>query len=160
ARAYFAGVQPWPRPSASLASRSRRSHHCAAPSLLTSSTDPGDLFISCGFGSEVRISESGHERVTAFGAFGSRRRHAHSTGTDPSRPRRCWTSQRVSVVVARYERLRDAMIVHRWFEHHAIGELIDHAALDLLPRGLAGGIFPAAVLLERGAALCKLGIGD
>src|SRR5262249_16753903 len=46
-----------------LVSRFRSSHHFAAPSLRTSeSKDTSNLLISCGFGSEVRISNSGLER--------------------------------------------------------------------------------------------------
>src|SRR5215510_8439384 len=34
--------------------------------------------------------------------------------------------------------LRHALELHRRLEHHALGELVDNAALDLLPRRLAG----------------------
>src|SRR5262249_61372141 len=47
--------------------------------------------------------------------------------------------------------LRHPLIFHRRLEHHAVGELVDNAALDLLPRGLArrGGV--AALLKQHGA---------
>ena len=41
------------------------------------------------------------------------------------------------VIVPRHVLLRHALIFHRRLEHHAVGELVDHAALDLLPRRLA-----------------------
>src|SRR5262249_23059841 len=42
-----------------LVSRFRSSHHCAAASFANSeSKDTTNLLISCGFGSEVRISDS------------------------------------------------------------------------------------------------------
>src|SRR5215813_14803050 len=63
-----------------------------------------------------------------------------------------------SVVVPRHALLRDAMIFHGGLENHAGGELVDHAALDLLPWGLARRIFVAALFLQRGAALRKLGV--
>src|SRR5262252_5883566 len=65
-----------------------------------------------------------------------------------------------SVVVPRHALLRDAMIFDRRLENHAVGELIDHAALDLLPRRLARRIFVALLLLQRGAALRELGVRD
>src|SRR2546423_344441 len=40
-----------------------------------------------------------------------------------------------SMTVPRHaHRLRDALVFHCRREHHAVGELLDHAALDLLPR--------------------------
>ena len=57
------------------------------------------------------------------------------------------------MTVARHEFLRDALIFYRRLEHHAAGELIDHGALDFLPRRLARRTMVAAVLLERGATL-------
>ncbi len=54
------------------------------------------------------------------------------------------TSHRCSVVIARHAlALVDALILDRRLEHHAIGQFIDHASLDFLPRGLAGGAFEA-----------------
>src|SRR5262249_14367402 len=47
----------------------------------------------------------------------------------------------------------DVLILDCGFEHHAFGELLDHRALDFLPRRLARRIFVAALLLQRGAAL-------
>src|SRR5262245_32687334 len=64
------------------------------------------------------------------------------------------------MIVPRYVPLRDAMIFHRRLEHHAVGQLIDHAALDLLPRRLARGILPAAVPVQRGAPPRELRVGD
>src|SRR5262249_57843802 len=58
-----------------------------------------------------------------------------------------------SVVVPRHALLRDAMIFHGGLENHAGGELIDHAALDLLPWGLARRRFLAAPFFPPGAAL-------
>src|SRR5262249_47313168 len=52
------------------------------------------------------------------------------------------------------------MIFDRRLENHAVGELINHAALDLLPRRLARRIFVALLLLQRGAALRELGVRD
>src|SRR3977135_525192 len=54
--------------------------------------------------------------------------------------------------------LRDALIFDRRLEHHALGELVDHAALDLLPGRLARRIFEAALLLQRRAARGELGV--
>ena len=52
---------------------------------------------------------------------------------------------RPSMIVARHaHRLRQALIVDRGFEHHALVELRHHLALDLLPRRLALGIGVAA----------------
>src|SRR5499426_4275693 len=65
-----------------------------------------------------------------------------------------------SVVVARHALLRDAMIFHGGLENHAVSELIDHAALDLLPRRLARRIFVATLFLQRGAPLRELGVRD
>ena len=42
-----------------------------------------------------------------------------------------------SVVVCRPVLVGNVAIFHRRFEHHALIELIDHAALDFLPRRLA-----------------------
>ena len=60
----------------------------------------------------------------------------------------------VSVIVSRHALLRDPMIFDRRFEHHAVGELVDHAALDLLPRRLARRVAVAAAAFPapRGAA--------
>src|SRR5271154_1347800 len=58
-----------------------------------------------------------------------------------------------SMIVARHEFLRDALILDRRLEHHPGRKLIHHGALDFLPRGLARRIEVAAVLFERGAAL-------
>src|SRR5260370_3100786 len=64
-----------------------------------------------------------------------------------------------SVIVAWHAFLRDALVFHRRLEHHAIGKLVDHPALDLLPGRLTGRIFLAA-LVERDAALGQLGVGN
>src|SRR6516164_8081714 len=61
-----------------------------------------------------------------------------------------------SMVVARHEILRDALKFHRRLEHHAIAELIDHGALDFLPRRLAWRIAIAAALLQRRTAFGQL----
>src|SRR5580704_19082489 len=62
----------------------------------------------------------------------------------------------VSVIIAGNGFLRDALVFDRRLEHHAVGELVDHAALDLLPRRLARRIFEAAGLLQSRAALRQL----
>src|SRR5258708_17267122 len=62
-----------------------------------------------------------------------------------------------SVVVPRHALLRDAMIFHGGLENHAVGELIDHAALYLLPRRLARRVFVGTLVLHRGAAFRELG---
>src|SRR5438067_827409 len=65
------------------------------------------------------------------------------------------------VIVARNSaQLRDLLIFHRRLEHHAVGELIDHAALDLLPRRLALWIMVAAVLLQLRTPLGELALRD
>src|SRR5207302_8756927 len=64
----------------------------------------------------------------------------------------------VSMAVARYSgSLRDALIFHRRLEHHAVGKLVDHGALDFLPRRLARRIVVAAILRERRLAPLELG---
>src|SRR6516164_4564337 len=52
------------------------------------------------------------------------------------------------VIVAGHESLRHALVFHRRLEHHAVAELIDHGALDLLPRRLTRRIAIAAVLFQ------------
>src|SRR3569623_1027231 len=64
------------------------------------------------------------------------------------------------MIVARHEFLGDALILDRRLEHHAVGELIDHAALDLLPRRLMRRIGEAAALLQFGAALIELRVAE
>ena len=49
------------------------------------------------------------------------------------------------MVVARDAILSDALIFHRRFKHHALGQLVDHGALDFLPRRLACRILVAAL---------------
>src|SRR5271168_5125692 len=56
--------------------------------------------------------------------------------------------------------LRQALIMDRRLQHHALVELRHHLALDLLPWRLALGIVIAAVLGERGAALSEFGVRD
>ena len=56
--------------------------------------------------------------------------------------------------------LRDALILDRRLQHHAVGELIDHGALDFLPWRLAGRIVVAAVLLRARRGARQLGVGD
>src|SRR5262249_61453763 len=63
-----------------------------------------------------------------------------------------------SVVVPRHALLRDAMIFDRRLENHAVGELIDHAALDLLPRRLARRMFVGILLLQCGAGRGYVGV--
>src|SRR5580700_7979878 len=61
-----------------------------------------------------------------------------------------------SVIVARNGFLCDALVFDRRLEHHAVGELVDHATLDLLPWRLARRILEAAGLLQSRAALRRL----
>lgn len=63
------------------------------------------------------------------------------------RPDCSWLRSRFSVVVAWNALLCYALIFHRRLEHHAVRELIDHAALDLLPWRLTCRIGIAASLL-------------
>src|SRR5262249_51389308 len=101
--------------------------------------------------------------ITGFAAFGSRGKRLPRPNAavypQPSFVNRV-ARQMGSVVVPRHALLRDAMIFERRLENHAVGELIDHAALDLLPRRLARRIFVAPLLLQRGAALRELGVRD
>ena len=56
-----------------------------------------------------------------------------------------------SVVVARHTPgVRHILVFHRRLQHHAGRKLVDHAALDLLPRRLVLGIVEAAIALQRG----------
>ena len=58
------------------------------------------------------------------------------------------------MIVARHpEGLGDALKLHRRLEHHAVGKLVHHGALDLLPRRLAGRILEAAG--DPASDLCK-----
>src|SRR6185312_17130197 len=65
---------------------------------------------------------------------------------------------RLLVIIPRHELLRDALIFDRRLEHHAVGKLIDHAALNLLPRRLMRRIGEAALLLQRRTAPRQLGL--
>src|SRR6185437_3281754 len=67
---------------------------------------------------------------------------------------------RLLVIIPRHELFRDALVFDRRLEHHAVGELIDHAALDLLPRRLMRRIREAARLLQRRAPLREFGVAD
>src|SRR5580658_5298359 len=57
-----------------------------------------------------------------------------------------------SVIIPRHALLRDALILDGGGEHHAVGELLDHGALDLLPGRLARRDVEAALAGERVAA--------
>src|SRR5689334_429936 len=57
-----------------------------------------------------------------------------------------------SVIIAGHRFLRDPLIFYRRSQDHAVGELSDHAALDFLPRRLAGWILIAAAFIQRRAA--------
>ena len=62
-----------------------------------------------------------------------------------------------SMIVARHaEGLRDLLVLHGRLQRHALGELVDHGALDLLPGRLARRIGIAAARLEIGAAPLQL----
>ena len=65
-----------------------------------------------------------------------------------------------SMIIPRDVGLRDAMIFYGRREHHAAGELVDHAALHFLPRRLAWRVFVATRLLQLDTAPCKLGFRD
>ena len=65
------------------------------------------------------------------------------------------------MIIARHrEGLGDALVLHGRLEHHAVGELIHHGALDFLPRRLALGKLEAAAVLQGKPALRKLGFRD
>ena len=64
------------------------------------------------------------------------------------------------MVVARDALLRHALVFHRRFEHHAVGKLLDHPALDLLPGGLAAKSLEAALLGEPLLAAVVLRVAD
>src|SRR3569832_2571817 len=76
------------------------------------------------------------------------------------RPATSKSSLYSSMIVARHELLGDALIFDRRLEHHAVGELVDHAALNLLPRRLVRRIGEAAALLQVGAALIELRVAQ
>src|SRR5580658_10261048 len=61
-----------------------------------------------------------------------------------------------SVIIPRHALLRDALILDGGGEHHAVGELLDHGALDLLPGRLARREVEAALAGERVAAAAEL----
>src|SRR5258708_6605974 len=65
-----------------------------------------------------------------------------------------------SMAVARNALLGDALVFDGGLEHHAVGELVDHGALDLLPGGLTLRDGVAALLDELGPARRELGFGD
>src|SRR5262245_55036465 len=57
-----------------------------------------------------------------------------------------------SMVVARDAFLCDTLIFDRRFKHHAFVQLVDDAALDVLPRGLTCRVVIAAILEQSGLA--------
>jgi hypothetical protein len=59
------------------------------------------------------------------------------------------------MIVSRNAFLRNSVIFNGWLEHHAVGQLIDHGALNFLPRRLARGICKAAALFESGPSPCE-----
>src|SRR5713101_9552807 len=63
-----------------------------------------------------------------------------------------------SMIVPRHEFLRHALVFDGWTQHHAVGELFDQLALDLLPRCLARREMIAALLLQRLAPGLELGV--
>src|SRR5258708_3585414 len=66
-----------------------------------------------------------------------------------------------SMIIARHrEGLGDALVLHGRLEHHAVGELVHHGALDFLPRRLALGKLEAAAVLQGKPALCEFGFRD
>jgi hypothetical protein len=56
------------------------------------------------------------------------------------------------MVVAWHTPLRDALIFYCRFQHHAVSELIDHAALDFLPRRLTRRVLKSTTPEQRCAA--------
>src|SRR5262245_36558093 len=56
--------------------------------------------------------------------------------------------------------LGDPLVLDRRLEHHALGELVDEPALDLLPGRLMARELVAAVALQRGAAPVVLLLGN
>src|SRR5580704_1221874 len=61
-----------------------------------------------------------------------------------------------SMVVARHtHRLRQALVLNRGLQHHALVELRHHLPLDLLPGRLALGEGEAAILSKRCAAFIQ-----
>src|SRR5450830_1940101 len=62
---------------------------------------------------------------------------------------RSLTQPDLSVIVPRNVLLCNALIFNGRLEHHSIGQLVDHGALNFLPRRLARGICKAAALFER-----------
>ena len=52
--------------------------------------------------------------------------------------------------------LGDLLVFHRRLQHHAVREVVDDAALDLLPGRLVAGILVSAVALQGGAPLVAL----
>src|SRR5580658_3545824 len=66
----------------------------------------------------------------------------------------------VSMIVAWNECLRHALIFDRWFQNHALRELVDHGALDFLPRRLARRIMVSAILLQCCSTISQFGRRD
>src|SRR6266478_2894823 len=64
------------------------------------------------------------------------------------------------IVARRREGLGDALVLHGRFEHHAVGELVHHRALDFLPWRLALGKLEAAAVLQGKPALREFGFRD
>src|SRR3984893_13850835 len=64
-----------------------------------------------------------------------------------------------SVIVARHAGgLGEALVFHRRLEHHAVGELVHHGALNLLPWCLAGRELEAAFVLQGPPPLRQLSV--
>src|SRR5262249_54505481 len=79
----------------------------------------------------------------------------------PTLPRKPGRTETPSVIIARHaERLGDALILHSRLEHHAVGELVDHRTLDLLPGRLALRSLETATVLEGEATLCQFLLRD
>src|SRR5207249_3212971 len=68
---------------------------------------------------------------------------------------------RSSVIVSwRPLRRRNPLVLDRGLEHHSLRKLVHHAALDLLPWGLAAGNLEAALLRQRLFAPFMLRVAD
>ena len=111
------------------------------------------------FNLEPVLSETKLARKAAGAAHSSPRSGRSSTSRVRRRRNRSarWhftQVPRASMIVARRTGLRDAPEFDRGLEHHAVGKLLDHAALDFLPWRLAWriAIAAAAAAAPRAAA--------
>ena len=97
----------------------------------------------------------GNRRADALPRGGDERQLAFKTFAHAIDPR--FNANLILVIVARDAFLRDALIFDCRLEHHAVGKLVDHGALNFLPWCLARWIFKAAALFERRPPPCEFG---